>query len=273
MTTGNDPKELSDLEPLEDVPDFEDIPDLDDVPDLAPIEELSEPEALEELPDEAAPAPAAPPAKSGPRELEKAPLMLQKAALILTIAALLPWFVPGGWDVMRVVAKAVIGLGGYVMYMGVCYAHDEKVPGVFASIGKMHKSALTFLGAALMGAGVAPVIDSGPFAQTLIEKIAMAIGLVTWCQVAAYAKGGKFNPMLGLIIPFFAFAAVGRLITVFGDFDIFALLGSGGVAGASGFAGYTMFLAMKEAKEHGKKKKQAEMEARRKARQAKNKKK
>jgi hypothetical protein len=271
MTTGNDPKELSDLEPLEDVPDFEEIPDLDDVPDLAPVEELSAPEPPEELPAEVeAPAPARP-AKSGPRELEKAPLMLQKAALILTIAALLPWFVPGGWDVKRVIAKAVICLGGYVLYMGVCFTHDEKVPGVFASIGKLHKQALTILGAALMGLAVAPTIDSGPFAQTLIEKIAVAIGLVTWCQVATYAKGGKFNPMLGLIIPFFAFAGLGRLITVFGDFDLFALLGSAGVTGAGGFAGYTMYLAMKEAKEHGKKKKQVEMEKRKQARRAKNK--
>ena len=262
MTTGNDPKELSDVEPFEEFPDLEGIPDLDDVPDL---EQVAEPALLEELETEAPP----PAAKSGPRELEKAPMMLQKAALVLTIAALLPWLVPGGWVLERVISKLVICLGGYVLYMGVCHAHGEKVPGVFATIGNLNKMALTILGAVLMGAAVAPTIDSGGLTP-IVEKIAVAIGLVTWCQVAAYAKGGKFNPMLAMVIPVFALAALGRLVTVFANFDIFALLGSLGVAGAGGLAGYTMFLAMKEAKEHGMKKKQAQMEARKQMRKAKN---
>ncbi len=262
MTTGNNPEELADLEP------FEGIPNLDDAADLAPAGDAPAPELLEELPEET--AAASPESSTGPRELEKAPMMLQKAALVLTVAALLPWLVPGGWLIERVISKLLVCLGGYVLYMGVLHAHDEQVPGVFASIGKMHKSALTLVGTVLMVVAVAPLIDSGPFLTTIVEKAAVAIGLVTWCQVAGYAKGGKFNPMFGLIIPVFALAALGRLATMVSNFDFFALLGSAGVAGAGGLAGYTMFLAMKDAKEHGKKKKQANMERRKAERRKKN---
>jgi hypothetical protein len=285
MGTGKEPKELSDLEPLEDLEELEHVPDLDDVPDLGELSELGEvpelgdaPEiaSLEELEEleghgDAAPSDGGAQAPSGPRELEKAPLMLQKAALILTLAALLPWLAPGGWVIERVLAKVVIALGGYVLYMGVLHSHDETVPGPFAKIGAMHAQALTALGAILMLLGVSPLIDSELSLTTIVEKAAVAIGLVTWCQVAAYAKGGKFNPMFGLIIPIFALAALGRLATVFANFDVFALLGSAGVAAAGGLAGYTMFLAMKDAKEHGKRKKKAQMEARKKARKQKKK--
>ena len=64
--------------------------------------------------------------------------------------------------------------------------------------------------------------------QTCIQSAALAIGIGTWCQILAYEKGGKFNPVMGLIIPLLGIASVGRLVTVFtdttGSFDVFALL-------------------------------------------------
>lgn len=252
--------ELEDLEPLE-----------DELHELAPLEEL-EGEELEEI-EEAPQASAA----AGPRELERAPLVLRKAALILTISALLPWLVPGGWDPMRLAAKALILLAGWLLYLGVLHSHGEKnkVPGVLRSIGDAHPLALDILALVIALVGVAPLLDSGSGDNTfgtIVEKAALAIGIGAWCQVLAYEKGGKFNPVMGLIIPLLGIASVGRVVTVFTDpaaFDIFALLGSAGVTVAAVIAGYTMVLAMKEAKAHGEAKKRAALEHRKAARKAK----
>jgi len=284
MTPNEKAEELTDLEPieeasdLEETPDFEpageEVPDLEDVPDLEEVSDppasgmaqLAELEELEELPAEAAGSEDAT-AKSGPRELEKAPLMLQKAAVILTVAALFPWLVPGGWVLPTVLAKLLVCLGGYVLYTEVLHLYhaDAKIPAPFRAIGNMHDKALGILGLALMLVGVAPVIDP---ANAILEKAAVAVGLITWCQVFSYSQGGKFNPLWSLIIPMFGIVGLVRLVSMFANFEVFALLGSLGIAAAGVVSGYTMFLALKEAKEHGKKKKQAQMEARKKARKA-----
>jgi len=253
--------ELEDLEPLEG--------GLDD--DLAPLEELGEElgEAVAEV--------AQPRASAGPRELERAPLVLRKAALILTVSALLPWLVPGGWDPMRVAAKALVLLAGWLLYLGVLHSHGEKqkVPGFFQKIGDAHPLALDILALVIALVGIAPLIDGGSGDNTfgtIVEKAALAIGIGAWCQVLAYEKGGKFNPVMGLIIPLLGIASVGRVVTVFTDqesFDLFALLGSAGVTLAAVIAGYTMVLAMKEAKAHGEAKKRAALEHRKAARKAK----
>ena len=281
MTPNDKAEELADLEPIEEAGeeagDLEQIPDLEHVPDL---EDISEPasvaqlEELEELPDEVeggAGRAAGAEARSGPRQLEKAPLMLQKAATILIVAALFPWLVPGGWVLGTVLAKLLICLGGYVLYTEVLHLHheDAKIPGPLRSIGNMHDKALGVLGLLLMLAGVAPLIDPG--FKPIVEKAAVGIGVLTWCQVFSYSQGGKFNPIWSLIIPMFGLAGVARLLTVFMNFDVFALLGSLGITAAGGVAGYTMVLAMKEAKQHGKQKKQAAMQARKAARKAKGK--
>lgn len=218
-------------------------------------EELPELEELEPL-NEAA---------GGPRELEAAPLMLRKAALILAVAALLPWLKPGGFDVNVVIGKAVVLLGALVYYWGVLAAHGEKAPGFVAALGKSNPKVPTWIGLAIMVAGLAVP----PFAgAAIVERGTLLVGALVWLQVLAYEKGGKFNPVGGLIIPMIGIAGVGRLITIFKEFDALALIGSLGVLAAGGMAGYTMVVAMKEAKAHGEAKKKAALEERKRQRAA-----
>jgi len=261
-----------------DAGDLDELEEFDELEDVAPLEELAELEELEELPPAPAPAPdpaPAPAPRAGPRELERAPLMLQKAALVLTVAALFPWLVPsvdGAFPLQRTLAKLVVLLGGYVLYMGVKHRHGEAVPGAFAKLGGAHPRATTGVAALVMLIGLAPLVDpGGDWFRSVIAKAALAVGMVVWCQVQDYAKGGKFNPLFGLVIPMFGVGGLARLITVFADkpFDFLALIGSVGVTVAGVLAGYTMVVAIKEAKEHGKAKKQAAMEARKRQRKAK----
>ena len=258
--------------------------DLGDLDDLEELEELApdlEPAELEELPAGELAPPAAPGARerarcspsgprTGPREIEKAPRMLGKAAVILTAAALLPWLVPatGGFPVERTLAKLVILLGGYLTYAGIRHRHGEPVPGFLAKLGGLHPRALPGLGALVMVLGLAPLIDPGAL-QGFIEKAAVAVGALVWCQVQDYAKGGKFNPIAGLVVPMFGLGGIARLVTIAKQFDVLALIGSLGVTAAGVLAGFTLVVAMKEAKQHGKAKKAAAAEARQRERAAK----
>lgn len=237
--------------------------------ELEPLEELHE---LEPLPDAAPPsgsgrgpaaAAGAAPAPGGAGS-ERAPLLLQKSALILTFAALLPWLVPEGFNIPRLGAKVVVLLGAWVLYCGVEFAHGGKTP--LDGLGKAHKLALPSLGYVLILVGVGLTMLGGKW-EGMIEASALAVGAIAWCQVHGYMRGGKFNPMIALVIPMFGLAAVLNVLVAFGlDVDglskALAILGSLGVAGAGGFGGYTMFLAMKEAKAHGEAKKRAAVEAR-----------
>ncbi len=235
--------------------------------ELEPLEELHE---LEPLPDAAppsgsgrGPAAGAAPAPGGAGS-ERAPLLLQKSALILTFAALLPWLVPEGFNIPRLGAKVVVLLGAWVLYCGVEFAHGGKTP--LDGLGKAHKLALPSLGYVLILVGVGLTMLGGKW-EGMIEASALAVGAIAWCQVHGYMRGGKFNPMIALVIPMFGLAAVLNVLVAFGlDVDglskALAILGSLGVAGAGGFGGYTMFLAMKEAKAHGEAKKRAAVEAR-----------
>lgn len=203
-------------------------------------------------------------APRGPQEIEQAPLMLQKSALVLTIAALLPWLVPEGFNLPRLIAKAVILLGGWIAYCAVEHAHGRPTP--LDGLGKAHKLALPGASFLLIAIGVG-LTQLAPRWQGLIEAAALAVGILAWCQVHGYALGGKFNPTWALIIPVFGLAAlVNIFVTLSLDVDGaskgLAILGSLGVAGAGGFAGYTLFIAIKEAKAHGEAKKRASSEAR-----------
>jgi len=232
--------------------------------DLEPLEELPD---LPDVPESEGRSAAA---STGPRELERAPLMLRKAALVLIIASLFPWLAAGGWSLEVILSKLVALAGGYVMWMHVLHSHDEKVPGVFASLGGMHAKALTGVAYLLMLVGLVLPLALGQPGETLVEVLGIVVGLITWCQVGAYEKGGKFNPMFGLIIPLIGVGALGRLATMINSFDLFAFIGSAGVAVAAVIAGNTMVIAMKEAKLHGQAKKKAQMEARKQARRQKN---
>ena len=271
-TTPMSHDELDELDDLEELDELEELPDPEPaarppIEELDELEEVSEAE-LEQLPPESAGPSAAAADRTGPRELERAPMMLQKAAALLTVSALLPWLVPsedGAFPLERTLAKLVVLLGGWVFYQGIKQRHGEATP--LAALGKNPKTLAT-LGLLIMAVGIAPFIDGGGMKE-MVEKAAVLVGIVTWCQVQDYAKGGKFNPVLGMVIPLLGMGGLFRLITVFAAFDPFALVGSLGVTIAGVWAGYTMGVAMKEAKEHGKRKKQAALEARKRQRQAK----
>jgi hypothetical protein len=248
-------------------PEFHELEPLEELHDLAPLEEL------EPLPDESAGssaedrgAPRAAGGASAPSAggQEVAPLMLQKAALVLIFAALLPWLVPEGFNLVRLGAKSVILVGAWVLYCGVEFAHGGKTP--LDGLGKAHKLALPIVGYLLTLVGIGLTMIAGKW-EGMIEASALAVGVITWCQVHGYVRGGKFNPMMALVIPMFGLAGVLNVAVVLG-LDVgglakaLAILGSLGVAGAGGFGGYTMFLAMKEAKAHGEAKKRAAVEAR-----------
>ena len=231
--------------------------------------ELEELDDLEELAPEAEAAPAAAPAAPGqPRELEKAPLMLRKAALVLVVASLFPWLTKTSWETNTLLAKVVVLLGGYLSFLSVKLGADEDVPGVFRAISGGNAKVLNIIGLIVMLVGVAPVVDAGASEplRRVMERVFLAVGLIVVCQITTYEKGGKFNPTLGLFIPFAALAGVGRLITLAAEFDIWAALGGLLATGAGIVGGYTLFLAMKEAKEHGQAKRRAQMEARQAAR-------
>ncbi len=246
-------------------PEFHELEPLEELHELAPLEELEPlPEDAGGSASPAGRAPSSAPAPAADGGPEVAPLMLQKAALILIFAALLPWLVPEGFNLVRLGAKCVILVGAWVLYCGVEFAHGGKTP--LDGLGKAHKLALPLLGYLLALAGIGLTMLAGQW-QGMIEASALAVGVVTWCQVHGYVRGGKFNPMMALVIPMFGLAGVLNVAVVLG-LDVgglnkaLAILGSLGVAGAGGFGGYTMFLAMKEAKAHGEAKKRAAVEAR-----------
>jgi len=240
-------------------------------PELTDLEPL---EPLEALPGDAAAIPpgAAPDQQAAPRELERAPIMLQKAALILAVSALLPWLIAdAGWNLPRILAKVVILVGGWVAYCGIEHAHGHKTP--LDGLGKQHKLVLPILSLVLMVVGLAPIIDEG--SKAVVEKAALAVGVLSWAQVHGYSKGGKFNPTWALIIPLFGLAGLIMIFTVpfmdtvSGLNKALAIIGSLGVAAAGGLAGYTLVISMKEAKAHGEAKKKAALEERKRQRAAK----
>lgn len=225
--------------------------------DATTPEELPELEELEPLPAQAQ--------ARGPRELEAAPQMLRKAALILAVAALLPWLFPGGFHLMLLLGKAVVLLGALLHYWGILAAHGEPTPGLVAGLARRDARLPRWIGLAVMAAGLAvPPYELG----AIVERGTLLVGTLVWLQVLAYEKGGKFNPVGGLVIPLIGVAGIGRIATVFRNFDLLALLGSLGVVAAGGLAGYTMVVAMKEAKAHGEAKKRAAIEERKRARAA-----
>lgn len=227
--------------------------------DATTPEELPELEELEPLPASGGDAARA------PRELETAPLMLRKAALILSVASLLPWLQPGGFDLGVLGGKAVVLVGALLTYWGVLAAHGEKTPGFVAALSKSNAKLPGWIALGVMVVGVAlPPWGLG----AIVERGALLVGTLVWLQVLAYEKGGKFNPVGGMVIPLIGVAGLGRIATVFANFDILALLGSLGVLAAGGMAGYTMVVAMKEAKAHGEAKKRAAVEERKRSRAA-----
>ncbi len=239
-------------------------------------------EALEELPDDteqilrstptvpASTAPVAPPrsqpAAGAPREMEKAPLELKKAGAVLFVAALFPWLSSGGINLDVMWAKLAVVLGACALYFGVLHRHGRPIPGALRALGGAHPKLLSWLGSALTVVGVLlPMLLIGAgkdgFSAS-VEVAAVAVGASLWVQIVDYSMGAKFNPVMGLIVPVFALAAIGRLIFLSKKFDVLAMLGSLGVLVAGVLAARTMVVAMKEAKAHGEAKKRLAVEQR-----------
>lgn len=229
-------------------------------------------EELEPLP-ELSGGTGGPPAKGtataeaprGPDEIEKAPLMLQKAALGLLVASLLPWFVPEGFELMRLGAKAIVLFGAWFAYCGVEFAHGKKTP--LDGLGKAHKLALPITALVIMLAGVVVGGMSSQALGGIVEAVTVMVAAMAWCQVHGYALGGKFNPSWAMVIPLLGIGALVNLPVAFtlnidGAAKGLTILGCLGVLGSGGFAGYTLFLAIKEAKAHGEAKKRAQAAAR-----------
>ena len=236
--------------------------------DPASPSDFEELEPLQELPvDSKAPAATgSPKAAQREGEIEKAPMMIQKAALGLLVASLLPWFVPEGFDVMRIGAKAIVLFGAWFAYCGVEHAHGKKT--ALDGLGKAHKLALPIAALVIMLAGVVVGALSSAALGGVVEAVTVMVAAMAWCQVHGYSLGGKFNPSWAMVIPLMGLGALvnAPFVLMSDAFDGAAkglvALGSLGVLGAGGFAGYTLFLAIKEAKAHGEAKKRAQAEAR-----------
>jgi hypothetical protein len=143
--------------------------------------------------------------------------------------------VPEGFDLFRLAAKAVVLAGAWVAYCGIEHAHGAKTP--LDGLGKSHKLALPLLSYVVILGGVFLTLAAGEW-QGIIEAAGLAVGALAWCQVHGYARGGKFNPMLALVIPMVGLAAfVNVIVVLFNDFEPLgkwlAVLGSLGVTGAA----------------------------------------
>ena len=230
------------------------------------------------------------------RQLDEAPLVLRKASIIMGAAAIIPFAtVPMQLWPMIFVGKALILLGGWVFYQSHVFQHEpSKAAGFVASIAKSGPAAVWGVFGILAIAGLWNFADvdalAGPLvlngnhlllikAAILAEKLVLLLCLITFTHIYDYEHGGKFNPIFPLM---YLGGAVMGIGAVFNDIatpagtklepNFIAALGAVGVAVGGCMAMWTMYLAMKEAKAHGERKKAAAAEARKAAREARRKK-
>lgn len=226
------------------------------------------------------------------RELDEAPLVLRKASLIMGAAAIIPFAtVPMQLWPMIFVGKALILLGGWIFYQSHVHHHEPaKAPGFVASLAKSGPAAVWGVFGVLALAGLwnfanvdalaEPLSLNGNHlllikAAILAEKLVLLLCLFTYTHIYDYEHGGKFNPIFPLMYLGGAIMGIGA---VFNDIatpsgtklepNYIAALGAVGVAIGGCMAMWTMYLAMKEAKAHGERKKAAAAEARKAAREA-----
>ena len=245
--------------------------------------------------------PAAP-EPAGERQPDLAPIHLRKASWIVLLGSLLPWMGSGAGWVTFVAAKLTICLGAWILFQTVRHGAKETVPGVISKLaairwakpdsGKRNKpmseqllgtvpSLGHLLGLVALLGGVAvtlfdPAYDkaSGSLLKGLAEVGMLAWAAGTMVHIFAFTHGGKFNPIFPLM---YLGGAIGGLGAIVRDIapaaeklepNYIAAVGAAGVCAGGFMAMWTMWLAMKEAKEQGERKKAAQIEARKAAREA-----
>jgi len=271
----NDHPELTELEPLEEHPELE---------EMEPLEEL-----------EAAPAPATPPAAASAskpgtkRELEQVPLMLRKASTILLIGAITPFWValkgvgeegiaiPYG---MLFAAKAIALVAAYIFHEGYAATHGGKHQGPIAKLSRAHHVAVPAVAGVI--ALLSILFACGVFVDTSgldplwasTELFTLLLATSTFTHIFAYEHGGKFNPLFPLVFVGPGIAGVMNLFGVSkameegGLMPLLATAGTLAVAVGGIMAMYTMFVALKQAKEQGDRKREAMREHRKATRAA-----
>ncbi len=238
------------------------------------------------------------------RELEQAPIMLRKASVILLIGALLPFFSgliyasKAKFEVgeltkdfpwaMWLALKVAVLLGGWIAYECAQVRAGEKPKSVLAGLANAHPLAGKGLAGVIWIASLVGVfLVDRVFVQTgnnglvkevfqlgaLAELMTLILAFFSITHIYEYEHGGKFNPMIPLLMIGPGIAGVLNLIASIAAFSnphtmiaALGLVGSVIVAAGGGLAIKTMVDSMKEAKVQGEEKKAAMREARRKER-------
>lgn len=289
-------------EAAESEPEPERVPEAKDEPVPAPVAAAAAlgPVAAGEPAVAADPAPAGgeperPTKKPGEkRELEQAPILLRKASLILLIGALFPFFAAlqddfgawGAWAIAKVLALAA----GWIFHQGYVATHGGKeqqfvghrsdprrrpdaTKNFVERLADAHPLAPAILSGAIAVGAFVPAFLAGAIGAIGGEVATLLLASATFSHIFGYEHGGKFNPIFPLMFlgPGIAgvlnvFGAVAR----FGDSAGLALLGLLGsvIVGFGGLmAIYTMYVAMKQAKVEGDRKRQEMREYRKAQRQ------
>jgi len=242
------------------------------------------------------------------RELEQAPLMLRKASWILVVGAMLPFFtalryasaatekvgnLTNGFDWKAwAIIKLLVVAGGWVAYECSLARSGDKPKSVLKGLASVHAKAglgvagLLWIGAIallFMGNGVYVEISPGKTGEVfkvgmVAEVLTLMLGMYAIEHIHGYEHGGKFNPLVPLLMIGPGIAGALNLLNSVAAFSnphsglgAIGLIGSVIVAAGGIFAIKIMVDSMKEAKVQGEIKKTAMREARKAERAAKRK--
>jgi len=263
-------------------------------------------------PDSREPAstPLAPGEKPPLRDISGAPEHLKKAAMIVTVGAILPFMNHGGVG-MVLAGKALVLLGAFLWFKQVEHNWGPKLSGALGNLAELrfgkkptpedaekaakraarkqepamamdhpfptglHVAALLLI---LGGCIALPLLGAGFDKGKAIAEIGMlAWAAGTIVHIHSYERWGKFNPIFPLMFAGMAFAGIIAAIggvtgEIAGLAKLAAIVGGAAVGLGGGMAAFTIVEAMLQAKKEGDTKQQAQLEERRKAREARRKK-
>lgn len=291
MSDREEPKhELDDLHPLEEHEDFHDLEPIHAEPPASEPEPTPAPSPADTGGEGQPSAEAAPTggdrerrtareAPSGPRELERAPLLLRKASLVLLAGSVVPWGDAAVADLSTgrlwggtIAEKLICFLAVWVFHQSHVAKHGGKAHPLVASLAKGSAIVPMALSGVLAIVGLLPLV-TGEWSlfTTYSEKAFLLLGGFTFVHIYDYEHGGKFNPIFPLLFlapAIGGFFAIFRVIPDGGPGIAALLLGTLPVTAAGAMAMYTMYVALKQAKIEGDRKRQAQIEARKAARAA-----
>ncbi len=245
-------------------------------------------------------------ADSAARVEDKAPLLLKKAAAIVVVGSLVPYVGHNGSWITNIASKLLILIGCGLFYACVLARTDAKLNPTLKKLGnirflkeseKRSKSAvetivgfiptpLHILAWILLISGFFVIslepglaTDEVEFGRALSEVGMLAWAAATIVHIEAYQRGGKFNPIFPMMFLAMAFSGTASLLGNIGGLMSdepplspallgLGALGSLAVAVGGFFACYTIFLAMKQAKIEGDRKREAARIARKAERSA-----